>query len=77
MPLDELAAEIAAQWKVDVAVRHCDLASQAARDSLITELVREGRFDILVNNAAFASTLVMIGCEGPPPSYTLKAALRA
>ena len=55
-PLTELAAAIKADWPVEIAVRHCDLESQAERRALITGLLQEGRLDILINNAAFVGT---------------------
>jgi NAD(P)-dependent dehydrogenase (short-subunit alcohol dehydrogenase family) len=77
MPLVEQAAEIAAQWNVDVAVRHCDLESQAARDALITELVQEGRLDILINNAAFVGTSGLKGWSVPFAEQSIETWRRA
>jgi NAD(P)-dependent dehydrogenase (short-subunit alcohol dehydrogenase family) len=77
MPLVEQAAEIAAQWNVDVAVRNCDLESQAARDALITELVQEGRLDILINNAAFVGTSGLKGWGVPFAEQSIETWRRA
>ena len=77
MPLVEQATEIAEHWNVDVAVRHCDLESQAARDALITELVQEGRLDILINNAAFVGTSGLTGWSVPFAEQSIETWRRA
>lgn len=63
--LAELAAAIKADWGTDADVRNCDLESQAEREVLITELLQEGRLDILINNAAFVGTSCLKGWGVP------------
>ncbi|NBO18358.1 MAG: SDR family oxidoreductase [Proteobacteria bacterium] len=76
-PLAELATQIAAQWGVDVAVRLCDLESEAARDTLINELVQESRLDVLINNAAFVGTSGLQGWGVPFAEQSIETWRRA
>jgi NAD(P)-dependent dehydrogenase (short-subunit alcohol dehydrogenase family) len=76
-PLAELAAEIKADWGVDVVVRHCDLESQAERVTLIAGLQQEGRLDILINNAAFVGTSDLQGWATPFEQQSIETWRRA
>lgn len=76
-PLVELAAEVTAEWGVDVEVRHCDLESQATRDALIAGLLQEGRLDILINNAAFVGTSGLQGWGVPFAEQSIETWRRA
>jgi NAD(P)-dependent dehydrogenase (short-subunit alcohol dehydrogenase family) len=76
-PLAELAASVAADWSVDVAVHHCDLESQAAREALIAELVQENQIDILINNAAFVGTSGLQGWGVPFDEQSIETWRRA
>ena len=76
-PLAKLAGEIKINWPVEVDVRHCDLESQAERDALIAELLREGRLDILINNAAFVGTSGLQGWGVPFEQQSIETWRRA
>jgi NAD(P)-dependent dehydrogenase (short-subunit alcohol dehydrogenase family) len=75
--LAELAAAIKADWGTDVDVRHCDLESQVEREALITELLREGRLDILINNAAFVGISGLKGWGVPFEQQSIETWRRA
>jgi len=75
--LAEQTAEITTLWGVNVVARNCDLESQAARDSLIAELLQEGNLDILVNNAAFVGTSVLKGWGVPFAEQSIETWRRA
>jgi NAD(P)-dependent dehydrogenase (short-subunit alcohol dehydrogenase family) len=76
-PLVRLAAELKTDWVVDVDVRHCDLESEAEREVLISELLREGRLDILINNAAFVGTSNLKGWNAPFEGQSIETWRRA
>jgi NAD(P)-dependent dehydrogenase (short-subunit alcohol dehydrogenase family) len=76
-PLAELAADVSARWGVDVAVFHCDLESQSARDALIAKLVGEEQLDILINNAAFVGTSGLEGWGVPFAEQSIETWRRA
>jgi NAD(P)-dependent dehydrogenase (short-subunit alcohol dehydrogenase family) len=76
-PLTELAADVSAEWGVDVAVCHCDLESQLDRDVLIDRLLQEGRLDILINNAALGGTSCLQGWSVPFAEQSIETWRRA
>jgi NAD(P)-dependent dehydrogenase (short-subunit alcohol dehydrogenase family) len=64
-PLSEQAGDIAKTASVDVAIRFCDLERHYEREALIAGLKKEGRLDILINNAAFVGTSGLQGWAVP------------
>jgi len=75
--LAELVSKILIDWEVDCVVRNCDLESQEARDALIFDLLKEGRLDILINNAAFVGTSSLAGWGVPFAEQSIETWRRA
>ncbi len=75
--LPKLAAAIRADWGSEVDVYHCDLESQVEREELIVALLKEGRLDILINNAAFVGTSDLEGWGVPFEEQSIETWRRA
>ena len=76
-PLSEQAGNIAKTTSVDVAIRFCDLERHDEREALIAGLKKEGRLDILINNAAFVGTTGLQGWGVPFAEQSVETWRRA
>ena len=76
-PIEAQERDIAKVANVDVAILHCDLEAHDDREALIAGLKREGRLDILINNAAFVGTSGLQGWAVPFAEQSVETWRRA
>jgi NAD(P)-dependent dehydrogenase (short-subunit alcohol dehydrogenase family) len=76
-PLNYIADGLTNEFKVNVAVRYCDLESQTEREILILKLREIGGLDILINNAAFVGASDLQGWAVPFEQQSIKTWRRA
>jgi NAD(P)-dependent dehydrogenase (short-subunit alcohol dehydrogenase family) len=76
-PLDKLQCEIKKIGKASVEFLYCDLEYHDDREGLIHHLNKQGRLDILINNAAYIGTAEFEGWAVPFSNQSLEAWNRA
>jgi NAD(P)-dependent dehydrogenase (short-subunit alcohol dehydrogenase family) len=71
------AQDVTKVAKVDISLRFCDLESQDEREAMISGLKKEGRLDILINNAAFVGVSDLQGWAVPFAEQSIETWRRA